>query len=208
MKDHWRAWAVTKGEHTKLVVEGIYRQGGPGVVAIVQEAVPQGINPKILMLKAANRQAARRLAGGPLADPRPIHQNPLPKRAIHLDPHSLPEWRKPHDRQDHRHRHRPQVAFPQKTLTFCPPDCPLSGQSESSAVNGRSEESALRAWHEHCSLFCGIAQRNGANQLPLGREQERRSRFPAGNALCRTRAALIMDRPGFPPPCIRTRTRC
>ncbi len=51
MKDRWRAWAVTKGQHAKLVVEGIYSQGGPGLVAIVQEAVPQGINPKILMLK-------------------------------------------------------------------------------------------------------------------------------------------------------------
>jgi hypothetical protein len=48
--DRWRAWAVTEGEHTKLVVEGIYAQGGPGVVVLVKPAVPQGFNPKILIL--------------------------------------------------------------------------------------------------------------------------------------------------------------
>jgi len=50
-EDKWRAWAVTKGDQTKLVVEGIYGQGGPGLVVLVKDAVPQGINPKILLLK-------------------------------------------------------------------------------------------------------------------------------------------------------------
>ncbi len=49
-KDRWRAWAVTEGAETKLVVEGIYSEGGPGLVAVVTSAVPQGINPKILIL--------------------------------------------------------------------------------------------------------------------------------------------------------------
>jgi hypothetical protein len=48
--DKWRAWAVTEGNETKLVVEGIYNQGGPGVVVIVKDAAPQGINPRILLL--------------------------------------------------------------------------------------------------------------------------------------------------------------
>ncbi len=50
--DQWRAWAFTEGKETKLVVEGIYRQGGPGTVVLVREATPQGINPKILILEA------------------------------------------------------------------------------------------------------------------------------------------------------------
>jgi hypothetical protein len=50
IEDRWRAWAVTEGEHTKLVVEGIYSQGGPGLVVVVRPATPQGINPKILIL--------------------------------------------------------------------------------------------------------------------------------------------------------------
>lgn len=49
-KDRWRAWAVTEGAETKLVVEGVYSEGGLGVVAIVTPAAPQGINPKILIL--------------------------------------------------------------------------------------------------------------------------------------------------------------
>jgi len=49
-KDRWRAWAVTEGAETKLVVEGIYSEGGPGLVAVVTPAAPQGINPKILIL--------------------------------------------------------------------------------------------------------------------------------------------------------------
>jgi|GEM_PF-5702697 len=49
--DMWRAWAVTEGSHTKIVVEGIYGMGGPGRVAVVSYAVPQGINPDILLLK-------------------------------------------------------------------------------------------------------------------------------------------------------------
>jgi hypothetical protein len=48
--DKWRAWAVTEGEQTQLVVDGIYSHGGPGLVVIVKDAVPQGINPKILLL--------------------------------------------------------------------------------------------------------------------------------------------------------------
>src|SRR5262245_22007994 len=48
--DRWRAWAVTEGEQTKLVVEGVYAKGGPGVVVLVTLAAPQGINPKILIL--------------------------------------------------------------------------------------------------------------------------------------------------------------
>lgn len=50
-EDRWRAWAVTEGEQARLVVEGIYGQGGPGLVAIVKEAAPQGFNPRILMLE-------------------------------------------------------------------------------------------------------------------------------------------------------------
>jgi len=49
-KDRWRAWAVTEGTETKLVVEGVYGEGGLGVVAVVTPAAPQGINPKILIL--------------------------------------------------------------------------------------------------------------------------------------------------------------
>ena len=49
--DKWRAWAITGGKNTKLTVEGIYSQGGPGVVVIVEEAMPQGTNPKILLLE-------------------------------------------------------------------------------------------------------------------------------------------------------------
>lgn len=49
-EDRWRAWAVTEGAHTKLVVEGVYAKGGPGVVVLVAPAVPQGINAKILIL--------------------------------------------------------------------------------------------------------------------------------------------------------------
>lgn len=50
-EDKWRAWAFTEGDQTKLVVEGIYRQGGPGLVVIVNDATPQGFNPKILLLQ-------------------------------------------------------------------------------------------------------------------------------------------------------------
>lgn len=50
-EDKWRAWAVTAGDQTRLVVEGIYSQGGPGLVVLVKDAVPQGINPKILLLE-------------------------------------------------------------------------------------------------------------------------------------------------------------
>jgi hypothetical protein len=49
--DRWRAWAVTEGKETKLVVEGVYGNGGPVKVALVEAVVPQGINPKILMLE-------------------------------------------------------------------------------------------------------------------------------------------------------------
>jgi hypothetical protein len=48
--DRWRAWAVTAGTHTMLTVEGIYQSGGPGVVAVMKPATPQGINPKVLVL--------------------------------------------------------------------------------------------------------------------------------------------------------------
>lgn len=48
--DTWRAWAVTEGDQTRLVVEGIYSQGGPGLVVLINDAVSQGINPKILLL--------------------------------------------------------------------------------------------------------------------------------------------------------------
>ena len=48
--DKWRAWAVTEGPDTKLVVEGMYGNGGPGTVVIVEPSAPQGINPKVLML--------------------------------------------------------------------------------------------------------------------------------------------------------------
>jgi len=49
-REMWRAWAVTEGDQTHLVIEGLYSLGGPGTVAIVEEAVPQGINPKILIV--------------------------------------------------------------------------------------------------------------------------------------------------------------
>jgi hypothetical protein len=48
--DMWRAWATTEGLLTKLVVEGIYCDGGLGKVALLSPANPQGINPKILIL--------------------------------------------------------------------------------------------------------------------------------------------------------------
>jgi hypothetical protein len=47
--DRWRAWAVTQGDRTRLVVEGIYGEGGPGVVVLVKEAALEG-NPKVLLL--------------------------------------------------------------------------------------------------------------------------------------------------------------
>lgn len=49
-EDKWRAWAVTQGDQTKLVVEGVYNEGGPGLVVIIKDAVPQGFNPTILLL--------------------------------------------------------------------------------------------------------------------------------------------------------------
>lgn len=49
--DMWRAWATTAGTETKLVIEGTYEQGGPGRVAMLKPAVPQGINPKILLME-------------------------------------------------------------------------------------------------------------------------------------------------------------
>jgi hypothetical protein len=49
--DMWRAWAITKGTEAKLTVEGVYVRGGPGLVAILKPAAPQGINPKILLLE-------------------------------------------------------------------------------------------------------------------------------------------------------------
>ena len=48
--DKWRAWAVTEKPQTRLVVEGIYSQGGPGLVVSVREAAPQGINARVLLL--------------------------------------------------------------------------------------------------------------------------------------------------------------
>lgn len=50
-QDRWRAWAITAGKETKLIVEGIVSEGGPGIVATVKPAEPQGINPKVLILK-------------------------------------------------------------------------------------------------------------------------------------------------------------
>lgn len=48
--DFWRAWAVTEGKQTKLVVEGIYLDGGPGKVVQLSDANPPGTNPQILLL--------------------------------------------------------------------------------------------------------------------------------------------------------------
>lgn len=49
--DSWRAWTVTDDAGTtKLVVEGIYSDGGPGMVVHVNPAVPQGTNHQILLL--------------------------------------------------------------------------------------------------------------------------------------------------------------
>ncbi|CAN5208702.1 hypothetical protein BH11PLA2_BH11PLA2_01920 [soil metagenome] len=50
-KDMWRAWATTGGTETKLVIEGIYQGGGPGLVAVLKPVVPQGFNPKILTME-------------------------------------------------------------------------------------------------------------------------------------------------------------
>jgi hypothetical protein len=50
-KDMWRAWATTGGMDTKLTVEGILENGGPGLVAVLKPTMPQGFNPKILMLE-------------------------------------------------------------------------------------------------------------------------------------------------------------
>jgi hypothetical protein len=50
-KDMWRAWATTEGMETRLTVEGIYDSGGPGLVAVLKPASPQGFNPKILLLE-------------------------------------------------------------------------------------------------------------------------------------------------------------
>ena len=50
-KDFWRAWSTTAGKQKTLTVEGIHRNGGPGVVAVLKPAQPQGFNPKILILK-------------------------------------------------------------------------------------------------------------------------------------------------------------
>lgn len=48
--DYWRAWANVSASPATIVVEGIYKQGGNGLVAQLHYAVPQGINPKILLL--------------------------------------------------------------------------------------------------------------------------------------------------------------
>lgn len=50
-EDVWRAWATTSGKEARLVVEGIVANGGPGKVALVAPAVPQGVNRKILLLE-------------------------------------------------------------------------------------------------------------------------------------------------------------
>lgn len=49
-QDTWRAWAITQGD-TRLVVEGIVADGGPGLVAVLEVAKPQGANQKILLLR-------------------------------------------------------------------------------------------------------------------------------------------------------------
>ena len=54
-QDMWRAWAVTKGDKTRLVVEGIYSQGGGGRVAVLKPGT-QGINHKILILDLSIKQ--------------------------------------------------------------------------------------------------------------------------------------------------------
>ena len=48
--DFWRAWSISDGQRSKLVVEGVYNNGGPGTVIVMEDALPQGINKNILLL--------------------------------------------------------------------------------------------------------------------------------------------------------------
>lgn len=52
--DRWRAWAVTEGDETRLVVEGIYSQGGPGRVVLFKEVETKGGKTLVLELRPAN----------------------------------------------------------------------------------------------------------------------------------------------------------
>lgn len=49
--DFWRAWAVTGERDSRIVVEGIYGQGGLGIVATLEEAAAIGNTTQILLLK-------------------------------------------------------------------------------------------------------------------------------------------------------------
>jgi len=49
--DFWRAWAVTGERESQIVVEGIYDQGGFGIVATLEEAAAIGDTTQVLLLK-------------------------------------------------------------------------------------------------------------------------------------------------------------
>ena len=58
------AWAVHRGEHTKLVVEGIVCAGRARAwFVLVRPAVPQGINAEILILMSRPRPLPYRVCG-------------------------------------------------------------------------------------------------------------------------------------------------
>lgn len=49
--DFWRAWATTVGEDTELTVEGIYQEGGYGLVAVLKPAKTKADDSKTLILE-------------------------------------------------------------------------------------------------------------------------------------------------------------
>lgn len=49
--DFWRAWAVTGDQDSQLVVEGIYSQGGLGIVATLKEAAAVDNTTRVLLLE-------------------------------------------------------------------------------------------------------------------------------------------------------------
>jgi hypothetical protein len=79
--DRWRAWAVTEGKDTRLVVEGVV-DGGPGAVAVLTPANPQGFDPKILLLNLEYATLPGRWPA--IAHPIPAHYTVAPyKKGTH-----------------------------------------------------------------------------------------------------------------------------
>lgn len=78
--DSWRAWTVTDNAGTtKLVVEGIYANGGPGTVVHVSPADPQGTNHQILLLDVNTSLLPGVWPAIVLPVPAAYHQSPYKK---------------------------------------------------------------------------------------------------------------------------------